>query len=233
MNTDTPFRGQTEKLVTQTKGATAGVICGAVCLLLQGVAIGVWWLVTAESVIAPYGITNATNTNVTIFKTAIEANAASWSKYYHITGILTLVAGALSACGLCLVAFVGCNEHVIKAKVYHGQGREEEAAEEEGEEGAIVKCAAISSQLGHCITSCVQFALCLWFWVGCLMICFGASALGGVQKGFNDASKWWIIINVVAYITLCCALSCFCFASVAGLVGGMASSGSMDESESE
>jgi len=221
------MRGQTEKMVTVQQSSLGGMACGFVFVMANSIGLGIWWLWASKETAPTPAVVNATGF---INATVVSGNEA-WSQWYHVQGIIILVAGLIGAAGVLTQIIIGCNPHVAKAKLYKEAGRIEEAQAEEDEEGAFVKmCMCLHSFISVAQT-CLGCFPAVWGCIGLFMFCFGVKLSGATpEKGWNSDSKWYIIISLVTIGTTCCAV---CMFAICGLMGAGAGIASLSEDEDE
>lgn len=226
---DDVSRGQTEKFVRAMQKSIPAIICGALFLIAQGVAIGCLWLWASKETQPTTTVANAT----AIGNVTAATGDAAWSQWYLLQGIFVLVLQLLGGFTMLAKLLMGCcDEHVAKAGYYQTEGRDEEAADEAAEEGALVRMCVSCTDMLQSITLCLQCIPGCWCCVGLLMICFGSFSgfsMATVQSGWNENSKYYVLIQIAALVSGGIALCCFLCIGLTGGLAAVFSSGLLDD----
>jgi len=226
---DLPMRGQTEKFVKVQQTSMGAMACGFVFLMANSIGIGIWWLWASKETSPTPAEFNVT----TVINATVVSGAEAWSQWYHTQGIIVLVVGLLAGLGVLSQMIINCNPHVQKATLYQNQGRSSEAAAEAEEISAIAKMCMCAHSLLSVAQMCLGCIPTIWGCIGLFMFCFGwgFSGFPSPTEGWNDYSKWFIIISLVALGTTCCACCMMVLCTAMGIGAGAAMDGMSEDEE--
>lgn len=239
-------RQQTAKMIGVQQTFGPYHLFGSFFLVAHGIGTGFLWFGAEKTVVAAGNGAKATNSFLEGAMTAVGSGSASsaslggaapnedavhWGQWYHTMGHIIIISQVIAGLALFLQFILNNNEHVVKAAKYHAEGREEEAAAEEAEEGCCIRLVMCFHGLINCAQCCFACIPTIWCCIGLFMVCFGLGSGVRVESGLNDYSKYYLIVLFISFVFAIVACCCYSLCSAMGIHKAASLFG--DESEEE
>jgi|Transcript_54291 hypothetical protein len=227
-------RLQTDQMVDVRQKSASAMTCCVAILQFAGAGIfGYWYLWSSKAVAED----DFSGSNTTLTTPLPLSDSKAWSTWYLYQAYFVIGLKSLTGLMCCIAFAVSRDEHLVKEQLYLEQGRAAEAAEEHDQEAGSTQALQCVSTGAKCISGCAQCGLGVWCCIGLFML-LGVSALGTVESGINNDSRWYLIIMLSSCAFDCClilpvAICSGSLGAISGLAGLKEEEASDEEASAE
>lgn len=227
-------RLQTDQMVDVRQKTQSSMTCCVAILQFAGAGIFGYWYLWSSTVVKEDDVAGSNRTLTTPLPLS---DSEAWSTWYFYQAYFVIGLKSLTGLMCCIAFVVSRDEHLVKEQLYLEQDRKEEAEQEHDQEAGSTQALQCVSKGAHCISVCAQCGLGVWCCIGLFML-LGVSALGTVESGINNDSRWFLIIMLSSCAFDCClilpvAFCCGGLGAMRGLAGLKEEEGSDEEASAE